>query len=242
MEEMKDISAKSNSELEDHLSSLDISMPAKTEGRATEHCERWSICRLLATMCANGVLQYPIHLHHRNPDRPDFRLDYGKKAIGIEVTEAVPQNLAAVDAPVERENIKCHIEFPKFKLNEKRKTTHELRDMLASDKLTDPGWGSNGREIGWSRDMCLTCKKKTVKLCNPEYTRFQENWLLIWDELPYIGTNYELAGEYLLEHLNTYWNETEVFSAILIDVGSEIIRITSSGLVKWISSDPWKTT
>ena len=45
-------------DLFDILRGIDICVPLRSEGRRQEHCERWSICRWLATMAKNGNLNY----------------------------------------------------------------------------------------------------------------------------------------------------------------------------------------
>jgi hypothetical protein len=65
---------------------MDISVPARTEGRTTRHTETWTIARLLATLAA----------YHR--DKPDIALTSGGLEIGIEITEAISTQYAAYQA------------------------------------------------------------------------------------------------------------------------------------------------
>ena len=99
---MLDISAPSSVDLLSQLAAIDISVPLRTEGRTTEHCERWSICRFLAAYAATDVLGYPLHLEKR--ERPDFLLRLPGSDFGIEVTEAVPPDWVWADARRERLN------------------------------------------------------------------------------------------------------------------------------------------
>jgi hypothetical protein len=54
------------------LAETSIDVPAKTEGRRTEHTEKWTICRLLSTLAGLNKLEYPVNLIHRY--RPDYRI------------------------------------------------------------------------------------------------------------------------------------------------------------------------
>jgi hypothetical protein len=136
---MDDIKARSGSELISILESINIKVPLRTEGRSTEDCERWSICRLLATLAKNNLLKYPVEVHHRN--KPDFRIRIGQDIIGVEVTEAIPQDLARADALMEREFliIGCsstttyclQYRYSKSVLNISPKTSDHLIGILA---------------------------------------------------------------------------------------------------------------
>ncbi|MEB2399385.1 MAG: hypothetical protein OZ927_07590 [Alcaligenaceae bacterium] len=71
------------------LSTIDIAVPLRTEGRLNKYCERYMAARLLATLAANGQLSFPLEIKDR--DSPDFVLHLPVKTVGIECVEAVPQ-------------------------------------------------------------------------------------------------------------------------------------------------------
>lgn len=93
---MVSITAKNADELVTALAAIDISVPLRTEGRTTDHSERWSFCRLLAAIADSEYLNYPTAVVHR--DRPDFHIKHGSMETGVEVTEVIPENDAAIDA------------------------------------------------------------------------------------------------------------------------------------------------
>ena len=101
--EMQSLTAASVDQLLASLEQIDISVPLRTEGRTTGHCEASSICRFLSTYSDTELLTYPLELTHR--DRPDFLIKHSAGEVGIEVTEVVPENRAAVDAYRERKGI-----------------------------------------------------------------------------------------------------------------------------------------
>ena len=74
------------------LALMDISVPPIEQGRTTQHCEKWSICRLLATLIKYHALEFPIKV--TKGERPDFCLHTGQKQIGIEFTEAIQPDYA----------------------------------------------------------------------------------------------------------------------------------------------------
>ena len=77
---MKDIKANNQAELLSILANTDIGVPPRADGRETEHCERWSICQLLATLATHNRLNFPMELVKR--ERPDFLLKSGGQKSG----------------------------------------------------------------------------------------------------------------------------------------------------------------
>ena len=114
---MKNIVASSQSELISILSEIDINVPLRTKGRTTDHCENFSICLLLATLAESKSLSFPLRLEHK--DKPDFRLFYGKNSIGIEVTEAIPEELASAEALAEKEFPEKFLDLGYYKWDKK---------------------------------------------------------------------------------------------------------------------------
>lgn len=88
---MEELMAGSAQELVALLAATDISVPPRTRGRRSRHVERYSVALLLATL-ADRELGYPLSLVHR--DRPDYQLEMDGRRIGVEHTEAVPENEA----------------------------------------------------------------------------------------------------------------------------------------------------
>jgi len=91
MVESELLRATSFAELQSSLMALDISVPERSRGRQTHHAERYCIVHLLSSL-GSGRLTFPLVVLHR--DRPDFVLSMPNGNIGIEHTEAVPENVA----------------------------------------------------------------------------------------------------------------------------------------------------
>ena len=133
------------------LKSMDISVPARTNGRKTHHAESWTICRMLSTLGDCGHLDYPLSLKHR--DRPDFLLQSGAVEIGIEATEAVSEQYAAYSALAEREFPEALREPAHFKLGAPKRTLKEMREILRRGKLTAEPWAGDQPEKEWATYM-----------------------------------------------------------------------------------------
>lgn len=79
------------------LPSINVIVPARSNGRTKDHVEIYSIVRLLGSFPL-GRGDFPLQLD--KSERPDFILQYGGGQVGIEHTEAIPHN-AAKEAAIE---------------------------------------------------------------------------------------------------------------------------------------------
>lgn len=217
---------------------MDITVASRTEGRNTEHCERWSMWRLLATLARNNAIGYPLVVHRQ--EKPDFKLQAGHPTIGVEVTEAIPQDYAAVSALRDRENPEAIIDISEFRWGMKTKSLKELRDLISQDKLTGQGWEGDSVEREWAKAIWEVTQNKLQKFNSRGFQRFSINWLLIYDNLPLPMPKLKIALRYLSEKFGTYWDLPEKFDAIFVESRSEIVKLTSGGSCRWKINNLWR--
>jgi len=195
---MKLIRADSSQELLSTLASIDISVPLRTEGRTKEHCEQWSICRFIASFADSKMLTFPLSISHR--DKPDFLLKLGSKMVGIEVTEAVPENNAAIDAYREHKEIDGPF-FLKHHLPSAAQL--HVADLRREANSNDPGdgWGGDSVEREWAFAMKAFIRGKIEKSRKLDFELFESNWLLMYDNWPLPALNQAGAAKRLFETL-----------------------------------------
>jgi hypothetical protein len=153
---MEDITANNSAELILALTSIDISVPPRNEGRTSEHCERWSICRWLSTINALKEIDFPLRVTKR--EKPDFQVCAGARVWGVEVTEAVPTDFARASALAARETPDALIDISLFKYGE-TKTLEEIKNILNQKKLTGEGWAGDSAE----RELANTVQRYRFK-------------------------------------------------------------------------------
>ncbi len=122
------LTANNKTELENMLKSKDISLPRRSEGRIKEHVERYAIAHLLSALMGKDQLSYPLELIQR--DRPDFILKINGVQIGIEHTEAVPQNEAHKTVLRDRVEVPEVYSISRHQPGELRKTAKELVEEI----------------------------------------------------------------------------------------------------------------
>ncbi len=206
------------------LRAIDISVPLRTEGRKTHHTEAWTICRLLSTLADSECLDYPLTLEHR--DRPDFLLRFGKTEIGIEVTEAISEQYAAYSALAEREFPDVFLEPGHFRWGTPNITVEEMRTLLRQNQLTSTPWVGNRPEREWAFCIEGIIDSKLEKLAKPQFGRFNENWLAIYDNLPLPHIDLEKAISFLLPALVSRWPRISSFNSIFIEHGPVVVKLT----------------
>jgi hypothetical protein len=176
------------------LSAIDISVPRRTKGRTTEHTERYSICHLLSTLAETDYLSYPLYLTKR--ERPDFMLNCNEQTIGIEVTEATSCDYSSYQALIEHKNPGHFIEPAIFR-HGKKLSNDRKKELLNAEKLISCGWAGDGAEREWSLFIKDAIEKKTTKLQENSFSKFDKNWLLIYDNCPASFLQKEMLVPYI---------------------------------------------
>lgn len=228
--------SNNESELESALRSMDISVPRRSEGRTKEHTERYAIAHMLSALLAKGQLWYPLELIQR--ERPDFLLKANGVEIGIEHTEAVPQNEAhktvlrdKVDGP-EVYFISHH------QPGEPKKSANELIEEIQAD-LSGSGWAGDSVEREWSEAMLHFVKGKIETLAKEGFEKFKQNWLLIYDNWSLPVLDREKAAQFLSPKIIES-NCFNSFSSVYIITGDLVYVFSNTGIVRYEVNDLWK--
>ena len=195
---MSFINATSLDELIETLRQIDISVPPRTAGRKTEHCERWAICRFLATFAETENINFPLCVYHR--DRPDFLMQIGGSSIGVEFTEAVSENSAAIDAYREHNGIDGPFPMVHHHPEDKRLRGSKLAEAAGTREF-GPAWAGNASEREWVEAMRAFIKRKVDRSHEPGFDKFSTNWLLIYDCWSVPALKRDLATKMLFESL-----------------------------------------
>lgn len=176
---MQSFLVQSSHNLQRILEKLPVSAPPR--GRRTrEHSQQWVIRQFLLTVAESELLEYPLYVEPG--DRPDFVLSSPFWKLGIEITEAVPQERARVEALDETTVSNPDARFdPPYRYGEKR-SLKKIRDIARNRDRTQylPHMGDS-TERNWIEAMMCITKHKTRKLALPGFSKHLGNWLLIYD-------------------------------------------------------------
>jgi hypothetical protein len=226
---LPNFSCKSKEELLFFLGSIDISVSPRGVGRTNAQVERWSICRLLATLAHSDLLAYPIELDPEVIERPDFALRMQGICVGVEVTEAIYQKYAEATAIANREHPGHYmLELGLFAQNSQI-GQEEIRAAINTDRLKSPGWEGETAEKEWVGGISTSIQNKLKLLGNPDFKKLQLNWLSVYGNLPLPSINVSMASQYLRAASDEFWNCAPVFDEIFVEQGSSICRLTKAG-------------
>ena len=228
-----EISAKNRTDLMNKLADVDISVPLRSEGRTKDHCEQWSICRWLSTY---PNFSFPIKLTHR--DKPDFFLETSDQKVGIEHTEAIPQDYAHASVISEKKDNDTVVDMSLFKWGQKKKP-HEIYEIANRTKLTGPGWGVDSPEIEWAHALFDITQNKTILLRKDDFKKYEENVLLVYDNLPLPYIDYSKAISLLREALKAYWASGIIFNKIFVQSDDLLIFISQEELKTVKTENVW---
>lgn len=217
-----DYTASSKANLLSYLTQQNISVPSRTEGRTSQHCERWAVFRLLATWANSNYLSYPLRLVHQ--DKPDFLLRYGGQEVGIESTEAVSEEWAATDALAEQMGVQSLLFMDQFKRGTPKRTASERREII-KNQPSGAGWGDGGFRREWALCMMDRVLDKTKDFRKLGFKKYDDNWLLIYDNSFLSFVDIRDLVEELLVLLNSYWSQKSRYDGVLIDLGSHLVQI-----------------
>ncbi len=235
---MKDIRTGTSGELFKILAGIDIRVPPRSEGRTTEHCETWSICRLLATLAKHKILEFPIQLIKR--ERPDFLLVTGERRIGIEVTEAVNSEYARATTLPEADIEGAIIDPSLFKWGTRRRKLNELRSIVSQKELTGPGWEGTSVESEYAEAIFDVINLKTKKLHTNGFEKFDENWLAVYCNIMLPALELKAANKFFVEGTINYWQENG-FSAVFVEEGENIISYSRYRIEVMRLNNLWRT-
>ena len=230
---MKEYTFENILEVDAFLKSIDILVPQRSEGRKTEHTERYSIVNYLDQFKNDIFTDFPVQLIHY--DKPDFRILSKNKSIGIEVTESIPEQLARATVLLEKHFPNGGILEPEFfGWNTPDRTNDEIVEILkkSNDRLIgQPSYGKS-IEKNWIQGIHECIINKTKKLNQYDFDKFMMNWLLIYDNQIKIFLDTEYVENSLYIVLDNYFGKEEkyIFDRIVILSGKYFYSIETENV------------
>jgi len=235
--------AENKAVLLDILRSIDIVGPLINGDRRKEYTEPYAMAHLLSSLAeGHGLLKFPLESIHREPpnDKPDFLLSMGRKKIGIEHIDARPENETRKDVFRRTEGIgpSVYFETPVEPDKPKRSAKQLRKEIMAN--VPGAGFGDHIDEQ-WAKVMLHFIDKKVQKLQTPEFSRYDEDWLLIRDAWPFPSVNPENATKYLFSQILNRNNKLEFHHVFIISCSNRgpVCEITKSGFHFHSRNDLW---
>lgn len=218
---------ETSAELDAWLGGTFFRMPAARKDLKKDHRERWILSRVLRKLNRDKALRFPIVIQHG--DKPDFIISLGTEVIGLEVVEAVPEQLNHARAVIAKSAKPPNIwnEQPFGRDSPKRSRDEILQiigqqeaDQGSPENANFLGWGYRGYqpEVGVAEAATRVILEKVEK--QEKYAWGQAaRWLAIYENGEYPPIHAEVAQQRLFDH--QYWRNNLPFSRIFWLVGGD---------------------
>lgn len=224
-------------EFENFLRTKNIFVPKRNEERKKEHVEWYTLINYFRTMSLKHKIAYPFFLIHE--DKPDFILSFPTSKIGIEVTESTSEQLARARFLLMKNYPTGRLEPEFFYHNSNPKKNDEIRRILEKSNICLHGEPSYGTKIeqNWL-DKTIECINiKTSKLNSSHFRKYEENWLLIYDNYINLFDDEKFVHNQLEDFYTNNYSKTNkiCFDKIVIESGCKyyILQNNSVFVFKW---------
>lgn len=102
---------------------------------------------------------------------------------GVEIVEAVPQAHASAEAYSEHKDILKLTGIPRFRAGEPLRPKNEIAAIAkGTSQGQDFPWMGDDVVQGWIETMLYFSQQKASKFQNPGFKKYDNNWLLIYDD------------------------------------------------------------
>ncbi|WP_323144837.1 hypothetical protein [Massilia phyllosphaerae] len=212
------LTARTFEELHARLPRLNVEVPPPPAPRKGP-VEIYSIVRLLGSIPWHPD-DFPLQL--AKDECPDFSLQLGDRTIGIEHTEAVPENAAHERTLRAKLDRSFHFISPAA-AGEPRKSKKQLLEEIEANRFPPPMEGDSV-ERGWAETMAHFIATKVASAQKPGYTTYGEQWLAIYDNWQALALERQHALALLQEHLLAS-DPFTVFDRIFILTGQTLVEL-----------------
>lgn len=227
------IEARSASQLRESAKALNPGVKPRGRKRTTQQVEKWSARSVLIALANTYHIKYPVNVITN--DKPDLDLDFGIDKVGIEITEAVPEDYARALVLANNRYPDALVDRSLFRWGAPRKTNAELHEILKKsvNRLSGPGWHGDSVEREWGKGMADTIEAKLKKINKSDYRSFPRYWLAIYDNLRGPMLDLKLGVKYLRSSLHDQNSQIRKFQYIFIEVGRTMVAISRGGQLRY---------
>jgi len=218
------INAHNRNELLQALRGTDIRVPARTKGRTTHHVEKYTICHLLSALAMANEITFPLSVCQQ--DRPDVLMHACYSRIGVEITEAIPKQFARLCALMGRKYPNYWLPAIHFPWNTPNLSANDMCQLLQKHTVSCGGWVADEPEREWSDFILRVVDEKLKTLGNPDFEKYDRNWLSIYDNLPLPNVKIPQAVTKLRLLLENRWCLDPAFDTLFVEHSFTVVKIT----------------
>lgn len=184
----KEIDFENNSDLLKKFSNIDCSVPERTQGRTSDHNERYSLKIYLIRLSYNKLLRFSLRIRKR--EAPDFLIfNDDETTTALEETTATIGDFEQAQTELEKSPEGTMLESGLFKLEQSPLPKGKYKEALRKpgEKLVGDGWDGNSLEREWADIILRAIDKKTKSLNGLHFKTADRDELLIYYNGPAAG-------------------------------------------------------
>jgi hypothetical protein len=202
-----------------------VDVPARGDGRTSDHTEAWTLAHLLSTLNSAGRLCFPLQWCKR--ERPDYVIASANQDLGIEISELVSPALAQAVAIRNEESPGQAIDPSLFRPGVEPASRDEVRARLRGG-MHGYGWSGNSVEREWADAVVDRTSIKSRTLAEAGYSLYAENWLLLYDNLPGPMLRLSEAADLARPRLQPYLTCHPAFSRVWVLSHEQFVGFTDA--------------
>ena len=147
------------------------------QGTEGEISEKYSLYCFFHYLQQSDQRVFPVQIHKR--ESPDFEIQIGKQAIGLEHTRATTEHFMSHSASWRAKDMEW--QGNKYVPRNGKKHSRKLMRYLNNHLKYHANWNA---ELFWGQQIWFAVQRKAYKLQCGHFSQFQRNQLLIVDETP----------------------------------------------------------
>lgn len=216
------LAAATFAEFIQRLRAIDIDVPFHPKDRDNDRVEAYSLVAVLKAIPWDSDC-FPLEICRS--ERPDFLIKYNSTLVGLEHTEAIPQNLAKERA-IRADGNGPDTHYVELAwVHDQPMTGREILAKVEADEMGG-GFFGDSVERSWAEAIAHFMEKKAASAKKDGYKLYAENWLMIYDNWPGSGLNHHKALAYLRQHLVDS-SALSMFNRVFIVDESVVIEIST---------------
>jgi hypothetical protein len=110
------------------------------------------------------------------------------------------------------------------------RTNEQMRELLRQTRLTSSGWSGDEPEREFALFVRDAIDRKLSLLRKAHFEKFDQNWLLVYDNAPLPALDLESALAHLHSLLGDRLSQQPCFDTVFIEHGDKVVRVTKEGL------------
>jgi len=196
--------------------------------------ERLQLGKFLEAVAHTKLLKYPLEVTHVRNQRPDFELVLGKTQVGVEVTKIANEELESARSLQRKKHLGTLSTTPFLRKPDSATSRHERVNSAFTTPSVLFSNDAADEDSFWLEKALEMVERKRRHLCQSDYGRGEENWLLLWDKLSSTEVELRQRVAQLEDALWLEWKSTFFTRLVVEQAQFSCFAVLSSQGTTWL--------